>query len=116
MQTGVILFLDYPYRGAVKMKKWMVGVAAGLWLMLLVMPVFAQNQPSRTQTQPAVLNALGERVGVSGLGLGSLVSWNWFYGTYAFVVSQGCTGAPASAPGGDAGGWQRYILNYKGTE
>jgi hypothetical protein len=89
---------------------------AGILLILTLIPALAQNQPARTTTQPAVLNALSERVGVPGLGLGSLVSWNWFFGTYEFVVSQGCLGAPAAAPGGNAAGWQRYVLNYKGTE
>src|SRR5262245_28476857 len=91
-------------------------IAAVICLMLAglsMVPVLAQ-QPSRQQTQAAVLNALSQRVGVPGLGLGSLADWNWFFGPYDFVVSQGCVGAPSVAPVNDV--WQRFELSYKGTE
>ncbi len=82
-------------------------------VFVILTPVLAQ-QPSRIQTEPIALQALGERVGVPGLNLSSLVNWSWSFGTYDYVVSQGCLGAPSVAP--RAGGWQRYVFNYRGIE
>jgi hypothetical protein len=89
-------------------------ILIGFVAATLNLAVIAQSQPSRAETQPVVLQALSTEVGIPNLTLGSLVTWSWNFGTYEYVLALGCEGAPTVSP--NNGGWQRYILNYRGTE
>jgi hypothetical protein len=89
------------------MKKWVLLVI----FLCSALPMLAQDTPSRTQTQPAVLADLARRVGQPSLTLGDLGDWAWFFGTYNYVTGLGCIGAPA----GLAGRWQRWEMTYGST-
>ena len=91
------------------MKKWILAML----LLCLAISVAAQDTPSRTQTQPAVLTDLARRVGRGSMTLGDLGDWNWFFGTYNYVKGLGCIGVPVDAPAG--GRWQRWEMTYGRT-
>jgi hypothetical protein len=91
------------------MKKWILAVL----LLCLAISVAAQDTPSRTLTQPTVLTDLARRVGRGSLTLTDLGDWNWFFGTYNYVIGLGCIGAPTTAPAG--GRWQRWEMTYGNT-
>ena len=65
------------------MKKWILAAL----LLCFAMSVAAQDTPSRTQTQPAVLADLARRVGRGSMTLSDLGDWNWFFGTYNYVTN-----------------------------
>lgn len=71
--------------------------------------VFAQSP----ETQRAVLADLNRRTGQT-LEFNLFSSWNWVFGTYSYVISQGgCAAAPTIAP--TTGDWQRYNITYAGV-
>jgi hypothetical protein len=106
----MLIVRDDLYREKRIMKRlWGIGLVLVLGMLV---PVLAQEQPPRTQTQAAVLRALGERIGNPNLALPNITRLEWAYGDYAYIVSLGCAAAPFSPP--VAGGWQRFVLTYQG--
>lgn len=87
---------------------------AWVFCLAFIGPVVAQVQPpDRTQTEALVLAEMSQRLGVPSLTRINLATWNWRYGSYAYVRGFGCDAAPASQP--VAGGWQRFELSYRGV-
>jgi len=91
------------------MKKWILIIL----MAFCVVPLLAQDTPSRAATQPTVLTVLARQVGRQSLTLSDVGDWNWFFGTYDYVKNLGCIGAPTTAPAG--GRWQRWEMTYGST-